>query len=76
MEVLGARLGEPVGQRSKQNRAVVIVASLESGHLCIDTETCGHGKGADVVRNARIAGGDEVREAIIRLTLRLRALLA
>ena len=67
MQVLGERLGEPIGQRLDHDRVVVVVVGLELAHQLVGADAGGHGEHADVVRHAALARRDEVGQRAVRL---------
>jgi hypothetical protein len=62
VQVLGERLGQPVGQGFHQDGVVVVVLGLESQHALGRTETSGDREGADVVGQPTVSGSDEVTQ--------------
>ena len=63
MHAFGQRLRQPVRERLEHDAAVVIVRRLESRHVFIDAESCGHREGPDVVGAAALRRRDEIRQA-------------
>ena len=62
VEVLGERLGEPVGERLDHDRVVVVVLGLEAGGELVGADARGDRERAEVVAGGR----DEVGEAAVR----------
>jgi len=75
MHSLGQRLRQSIGQRFEHDAAVVIVCSLEARHMFIDSNPRGHCERPHVIRPAAADRRNEIRQARLRLILRLGFLL-
>ncbi len=53
VQVFSKCLGQPVGQRFQEYRAVIVVMGLESLDAFIDSESCRNGERPDVILDAR-----------------------
>ena len=72
MEVLGERLGEPVGERLDDDRAVVVVLGLEPACKLVGADAGGDRERAEVIARR----GDIVGEATVRSRVAVVGLLA
>ena len=70
VQVLGERLGQPVGQRLHHDRVVVVVLLLEASRQLVGAEAGRHREHAEVVGHAALPRRDEVGERPIRLRRR------
>ena len=75
MHPLGEGLGQAVRERFGEDRRVVVVGRLELRDQHVDAVPRGDGERTDVVAQARLRGGDEVREREVRPALGLGHLL-
>ena len=69
VQVLGERLGQPIGERLDDDRGVVVVRGFELLDERVDAEAGGHRERADVVGDAAVDRRDEVGERAIRLVV-------
>ena len=76
MQHRGQRLGEAVGEGLEHQSGVVVLVDLEAGDVFIDADARGAGETADVVRDAGVGRGDEVRQAVFAFAVGLFALFA
>ena len=77
MQVRGERLGEPIGERLDEDRAVVVVLALEALRELVGADAGGDRERADVVAAPPLAARrDEVGERQVRLAVGDRFLLA
>ena len=76
VQVLGERLGEPVGERLHHDRVVVVEVLLERAREVVGLDARGDRKRTDVVGDAGFERRDEIGEAEVRLAVGLLSLLA
>ena len=69
VQVLGERLGQPIGQRLDHDRVVVVVRLLELPRELVGAEARRDRERAEVVRHAALARGDEIGQRQIRLVV-------
>ena len=66
VQVLGGRLGQPIGQRLDHDRVVVVLIALELPGQRVGADAGRDGEHAEVVGDAALARRDEVGERQIR----------